>query len=138
MGADHSLGDVSNIPSISSFSSYLIQSFTVSSVYPAHLSAEWANEVNRGDLVQASEKFWGASVLAVKRIAATRGLKLEKHGAVWAFVSRLGERNDNELILLLHAAQGLHRNFYENELDRKAVEITAERVELLIEKLREI
>ena len=94
--------------------------------------------LNTGDLVQASEKFWGASALAVKRIAATRGLKLEKHGAVWAFVSRLGERNDNELILLLHAAQGLHRNFYENELDRKAVEITAERVELLIEKLGEI
>jgi len=95
--------------------------------------------LNTGDLVQASEKFWGASALAVKRIAATRGLKLEKHGAVWAFVSRLArERNDNELILLLHAAQGLHRNFYENALDRKAVEITAERVELLIEKLREI
>jgi hypothetical protein len=95
--------------------------------------------LNRGDLVQASEKFWGASALAVKRIVATRGLKLEKHGAVWAFVSRLArERNDNELILLLHAAQGLHRNFYENELDRKAVEITAERVELLLEKLSEI
>ena len=95
--------------------------------------------LKKDDLVQASEKFWGASALAVKRIAASRGLKLEKHGAIWSFVSRLSrERRDNELILLFHAANGLHKNFYENELDQKAVEITVESVEKLIEKLRRI
>ena len=89
--------------------------------------------------MQASEKFWGASALAVKRIAAMRGLKLEQHGAIWSFVSRLSrESRDNELILLFHAANGLHKNFYENELDQKAVKITAESVEQLIEKLRRI
>ncbi|MBC8521454.1 MAG: hypothetical protein H8D26_05630 [Methanomicrobia archaeon] len=67
------------------------------------------------------------TALAVKRIAAGRGLKLEKHGAIWSFVSRLSrESRDNELILLFHAANGLHKNFYENEPDRKAVEICLE------------
>ena len=71
----------------------------------------------------------------MKIIATMRGLKLEKHGAIWSFVSRLSrESSDNELILLFHAANGLHRNFYESELDQKAVEITAENIEKLIEK----
>ena len=30
-----------------------------------------------GDLVQASEKLWGAAALTVKVVAAKRGLKLE-------------------------------------------------------------
>ena len=68
-----------------------------------------------------------------------RGLKLEQHGAIWSFVSRLSrESRDNELILLFHAANGLHKNFYENELDQKAVKITAENVEKLIGQLRRI
>lgn len=101
--------------------------------------AEARELLKKGDLVQASEKFWGASALAVKRIAAMRGLKLEKHGAIWSFVSRLSrESRDNELILLFHAANGLHKNFYENELDQKAVKITVESVEKLIEKLRSL
>ena len=47
------------------------------------------------DLVQASEKLWGASALAVKAVAAKRGLKLDKHESLWEFVSRLAkERSD--------------------------------------------
>jgi hypothetical protein len=35
--------------------------------------------LKEGDLVQASEKLWGAAALAVKRIAAKRGTKLERY-----------------------------------------------------------
>ncbi len=95
--------------------------------------------LSKGDLVHASEKFWGATALTIKMVGAKRGLKLEKHGAIWSFVSRISrESRDNELILLFHAANGLHKNCYENELDQKAVKITAESVEKLIEKLRRI
>ncbi|MDI6811814.1 MAG: PaREP1 family protein [archaeon] len=95
--------------------------------------------LSKGDFVQASEKLWGATALTVKMVAAKRGLKLEKHGGLWDFVSRLSrEGGDKELILLFHAANGLHKNFYENELDKDAVEITAESVEKLIDKLRRI
>ncbi|MBK5191000.1 MAG: hypothetical protein JJE19_05860 [Methanosarcinales archaeon] len=95
--------------------------------------------LKRGDLVRASEKFGEASALAVKRIAAMQGLKSDKHGAIWSFMSRLSrESRDKELILLFHAANGLHKNIYENELDQKAVEITAESVENFIEELGRI
>jgi len=53
--------------------------------------AEAKELLKEEDLAQASEKFWGASALAVKRIAAERGLKLEQHGSLWDFVSKLSK-----------------------------------------------
>ena len=70
------------------------------------LPGEGKECLSRGNLVQAqpfkkalaknaSLKLWGASATAVKSVAAQRGLKLEKHGALWHFVNTLigkGER----------------------------------------------
>jgi hypothetical protein len=76
--------------------------------------------LNAGDLVQAAEKFWGASALAVKRIGAMRGLKLEQHGSLWGFVSRLSrETGDKALIRLFTVANGLHRNFYDAQMNKE-------------------
>jgi len=56
-------------------------------------------------LVQASEKLWGASALAVKAVAAKKGLKLDKQGSLWEFVSRLSkERSDEDFIRLFVTA----------------------------------
>ena len=94
--------------------------------------------LSKGDLVQASEKFWGAAALTVKMLAAKRGLTLEQHGALWAFVSRLAkQRGEREIVRFFGEASTLHRNFYEDEMDREAVEIMAESVEQLIAKLKE-
>ncbi|RZN35447.1 MAG: hypothetical protein EFT35_08535 [Methanophagales archaeon ANME-1-THS] len=95
--------------------------------------------MKKGDIVQASEKFWGASALAVKRIGAKRGLKLEKHGSLWAFVDTLAKENrDKEIVISFHVANGLHKNFFENEMPKEAVEVSAEDIEKLIDKLRRI
>ena len=95
--------------------------------------------LNKGDLVQTSEKLWGASALAVKRIAAGRGLKLERHGEIWSTVSRISrERGDEDIVVFFGDANALHRNFYENEMDKDAVEILLRRIEKLIEKLRKV
>ena len=40
--------------------------------------------LSKEDLVQTSEKLWGAAALAVKMVAAKRGLKLEAHRSLWA------------------------------------------------------
>lgn len=42
--------------------------------------------LTKGDLVQSSEKLWGAAASAVKMVAAKRGLKLERHGSLWDFI----------------------------------------------------
>jgi len=95
--------------------------------------------LKKGDLVQASEKFWGATALTIKMVAAKRGLKLEEHGSLWAFINILAlESSDRDIIGLFHVANGLHKNFYENEMPKEAVEVSAEGIGRLIEKLRRI
>ena len=93
--------------------------------------------LKKGDLVQVSEKFWGATALTIKMVAAKRGLKLEEHGSLWGFVSTHSRiDSDEELVRFFGEANVLHRNFYENEMDKDAVEIIARDVEKLIDKLR--
>lgn len=95
--------------------------------------------LQKGDLVQASEKLWGASALAVKRIAAKRGLKLEKHGSLWNFVNNLSkESGDEDIIIFFGVGNTLHRNFYENEMAQETIEVIARKIEKLIDKLKRI
>ena len=95
--------------------------------------------MKEGDLVQASEKLWGAAALAVKRIAAERGLSLDKHGGLWSFVSGLSkERKDREIIRLFYSANALHRNFYENEMTRDMLDVAADDVNTLIAKILKV
>jgi len=101
--------------------------------------AEAKEFLSKGDLVQASEKLWGASALAIKAVAAKRGLKLERHGSLWSFMDTIAiETGDDDFIKLFYTANALHRNFYENEMKTKTVEIATRDIEKLIAKLREI
>ena len=69
--------------------------------------------LKKGDLVQASEKFWGATALTIKMSAAKKGLKLEEHGSLWAFVSTLSRMSsDEEIVRFFGEVNVLHRNFY--------------------------
>jgi len=95
--------------------------------------------LKKGDLVQASEKCWGASALAVKSIGAMRGLKLEQHGSLWNFVSKLSkESGDEDIDIYFSVANSLHRNFYEAQMNKEVIGILARRIEELIDKLSAI
>ena len=93
--------------------------------------------LSKGDLIQASEKFWGATASAIKMVGAKRGLKLKKHGSLWSLVDTLAkESRDRDILRFFGEANTLHRNFYENEMTETAVETLAEDIEKLIERLR--
>jgi hypothetical protein len=95
--------------------------------------------LSKGDLVQSSEKLWGATALTVKMVAAKRGLKLERHGSLWGFIDTLvRESGDREIVIAFGAANALHRNFYEDEMTAETVKISAEEIEKLITKLQRI
>jgi len=101
--------------------------------------AEAKEFLKKEDLMQASEKFWGATALTIKMLAAKRGLKLEEHGSLWAFINILAmEREDRDIIGLFHVANGLHKNLYEKEMPKEAVEVSAEDIEKLIDRLKRI
>ena len=79
-------------------------------------------ELDAGDLQQASEKGWGAASLMVKAVADQRNLDHQVHGDIFRVVAALiRQTGDSDLRRLFHTANGLHGNFYENWLDAKGV-----------------
>ena len=101
----------------------------------AFLIKAW-EELEAGDLEQASEKAWGAAAVMVKAVADARGLEHEKHGHLFGVVRVLArETNDRELRGLFHVANGLHSNFYENWLDVDDVAEGLEDVERFVGKI---
>jgi hypothetical protein len=67
-----------------------------------------------GDLLQASEKGWGAAAQTAKASAERRGWRHQSHGDLFQNVERLAaESRDDELLSLFHVANSLHQNFYE-------------------------
>ena len=53
------------------------------------LLAQGLEELDLGDVRQASEKGWGAAAQMVKSIAESRGWTHDNHGALYAVVDRL-------------------------------------------------
>jgi hypothetical protein len=73
--------------------------------------------LEQGDLIQASEKGWGAAAQAVKSVAESRGWAHNGHRQLFDVVARLTrETADDRLRVLFSVANGLHANFYENWL----------------------
>lgn len=95
--------------------------------------------LKQGDYLQASEKYWGATVQMIKVVAAKRGLALGTHRSIAEFVSKL-DREYPELGLwtLFLKARDLHMNFYEDDTPPDRVKEHSEAVKKLIEKLRNV
>jgi len=92
--------------------------------------------IEKGDYVQASEKFWGAASTIVKSVAAKRGTNIRSHEGLYRFVDRLTEElEDPELTRLFGLASALHQNFYENWLPSEVVVKYGKAVKQLVEKL---
>jgi uncharacterized protein (UPF0332 family) len=93
--------------------------------------------MEKGDYVQASEKFWGAAAEIVKAVAAQRGIEIRSHGELHRFVTKLRkELEDPELMRLFASASALHQNFYEGWLTPEMVEDYGDAVRELVERLR--
>ena len=74
--------------------------------------AEW--EFDRGDLVQASEKAWGAAAQFLKALATQRGWGHESHQHLGQVADKLAAETGNpEISILFDRAESLHANFYE-------------------------
>jgi len=64
---------------------------------------------------------------------------LRSHHELWEYVNELVERlGDAEVKRLWHAANALHRNFYESWMTPKSVAAALEDVKLLVGKLRKL
>lgn len=93
-------------------------------------------ELDAGDLVQASEKFWGAAAQALKAIAQDRGWDHSSHAHFYVIVRNLvDETGDRELVELFGAANLLHINFYEHWYEEIEIRNLAPKVRELLDRL---
>ena len=91
-------------------------------------------EIESGDLLQGSEKLWGAAAHAVKAAAEQRGWKHNGHAHLFTVVNDLvSETGDRQLKYAFNAANRLHINFYENTLDSNKITEYAQHVSDLVD-----
>ena len=89
-----------------------------------------------GDLLQASEKGWGAAAQMVKAVAEARGWDHSGHRQLYLAIRRLVEETgQGELRDHFSAANTLHQNFYDGLLEGEDVGSNLEAVERLVELL---
>ena len=78
--------------------------------------------LREGDLLQASEKGWGAASRMVKAVAETRGWRNSTHGHLYDVINRLAEElGDDRVQILFRSASALHQNFYEGYMPEGTV-----------------
>ena len=93
-------------------------------------------ELDRGDLPQASEKGWGAAAQVVKAVAQERGWRHYSHVSLRRVVDRLyRETGDEELRRQFHFANFLHGNFYENRYSSAVIKDRIQQVGRFVERV---
>ena len=98
--------------------------------------AQASEELERGDLRQASEKGWGAAAQIVKAAADARGWEHDRHATLFRVVRELAdESGDAELRYMFAVAGELHSNFYERFLDVEDVEAYLHRVAAFVDRV---
>ena len=99
------------------------------------MAKAWAY-LDEDDLLQASEKGWGAAAQAVKAVAEARGRRHKSHRDLFRAIDRLAdETGDRQLRTLFHSASALHTNFYEGWMPRGLVADGLSQVEDLVKRL---
>jgi hypothetical protein len=103
------------------------------------LLAKASEELERGDLIQASEKGWGAAAQMLKAIAQQRGWDHASYRVLFQVIDQtVRETSDPRIRDLFQIANALHTNFYEHWMTRGDVEQGLERVGELVERLEQL
>ena len=101
--------------------------------------AQASEELERGDLRQASEKGWGAAAQIVKAAADSRGWEHHRHATLFEVVRGLVEETGDPEIRRLFAVAGeLHSNFYDGFLNPENVDIHLRDVEVLVQRVEDL
>ena len=103
------------------------------------LMAKAHEALEQDDLLQASEKGWGAAAHVVKGVAERRGWQHSGHRELYQAVNRLARETDGrQFRVLFNSASALHSNFYENWMPKEMIEDSLSQVQKFLEKLEEV
>ena len=96
-------------------------------------------EYEAGDILQASEKLWGAATHAVVAEMQKRDIDANGHRKIKSFVLRLeSELEEPGLFSLFKHAETLHVNFYHGFLSEENLEEHRELVQRFVERMLEL
>ena len=91
-----------------------------------------------GDLLQASEKGWGAAAQMVKAVAETRGWRHSTHRDLYYVVDRVAEELSSPRVQsLFRSVSALHQNVYEDHMPETGVSTGLDDVEEITDLLAE-
>ncbi len=97
------------------------------------------NYLRQGDLVQASEKSWGAAACALKSIAEQRVWRHQSHSLPFGISGQVAEELGRpDLRDLFAVAKSMHQNFYENWEPADEVEYAVGRVKEYLTELEAV
>ena len=93
-------------------------------------------EFQAGDLLQGSEKMWGAASHAVMAVSQRRGWPFGSHSAMRVAVRRLADENDDPfLTAAFGVAEKFHANFYHDFMESEERQESIASVRLLVARL---
>jgi hypothetical protein len=93
-------------------------------------------ELTAGDVLQGSEKLWGAASHAIVAAAKQRGWQFGNHRAMINAARRIAdEQDDDGLRAGLAAAQHFHANFYHGFIEDEDIEPNAELVRRFVSRM---
>ena len=94
------------------------------------------HEMMAGDLLQSSEKLWGATSHALKAFCESRGWRLGKYAQREHAAKRLAtERDDDTIRLSFRIAEACHANFYNDWLEFDVLDEHRRDIRRLVEKI---
>ena len=95
-------------------------------------------ELEAGDLTQASEKGWGAAAQMVKAVAQDQGMEHHSHRSILLVAQHIETDIGGDAATQFAFAEQLHRNFYEDTLDRAGVTMRLEQVATFVDSLHRL
>ena len=103
------------------------------------LIAQARIELDAGDLLQASEKAWGAAAAAIKAVAEMRGWQHYAHTLISAAVWRISREHHRPQIMgMMVCAYDMQRNSYEDHYGEEEVAEGIEQVSELLKVLEQV
>lgn len=98
-----------------------------------------SEQLQQGDLVQASEKGWGAAAHYLKAVAKQRGWANRSHRDFFTIKNRLASETDdpNRVSELFGVIRGLHQNFYEPLYSQDDVRVAINSAKEFVEMLEQ-
>ncbi|QIW23837.1 HEPN domain-containing protein [Sulfolobus sp. S-194] len=113
--------------------------FTLYKEKANELLSEAKKYLERGDLIQASEKAWGACASIVKAYAEKKGLEHYRHRQLEEVMSKLiSTEKDDKLVSDWSICLRLHSNFYEGFMTIEDVKLSLLKVEEFLEVMKRI